>query len=182
MPATATIARSQNTTNPEMASAPEVVSAPEAQMPGFAAITAQQHIWRTAPDNDAALRLLYADLLMERALLAAENTRLQLALQATQVPATAVPATARRQRPPLRPHIVALLRERGTPMTRIEIEAALDLGPLNDALNGLRQLGRVTLANAKYALVPEAAAPAAPADAAPPARVKRGRPRGQDAA
>lgn len=173
MASSATMSMPRNTTHPE------TVNVPADPAPVFDWISAQQHILRTAPSGDAAIRLLYADLLGDRATLLAENTRLSLELQAALVPPEAPVRLRQRQRPPLRPHILALLKERGTPMSREQIETTLDLGPLNEPLAALVKLRMVTLANAKYALRPEEAAPAVPA---PPAKVKRGRTRAEDAA
>jgi len=160
----------QNTTHAAALAPPIPAGQTAGVMPDW--LTQQQQILRTAPDGDTAIRLLYADLLAERAMLIAENTRLQLALQAATVP-PALPA--RTVRPSLRPALLALLRARVgllPPMTRAEIEAALDApGRLKEPLRDMVQAGQLVLNVQGYALPPDPAAPAT----APPAAKRGGR-------
>jgi len=175
MARTATMPMPQNTTHPA-AVAPPIPEGQTAQaLPDW--LMQQQTILRTAPDGDTAIRLLYADLLAERALLIAENTRLQLALQAATAPTMTM--ARRTQRPPLRPRILGVMRLEAAPMTLAEIEQALPLGPLADSLRGMVKEGIITLVEGRFALPPERA-PAAftlppdPTRATAPPTPKRG--------
>jgi hypothetical protein len=175
-----------NTTHAAALAPPIPEGQPAQMMPDW--LLQQQTILRTAADGDTAIRLLYADLLAERALLLSENTRLQLALQAALVPPVA-PAR-RAQRAPLRPQILARLRA-WQPQTRAELEAGLNIGALADPLREMVKAGLLTLVEGSYAIMPpeRALAPAAftmppdPFQPQPPAaRTKRGKIRAPDAA
>ncbi len=173
MARTATLPMPQNTTHPEPM-APAIQPGPTEQIPDW--LAQQQHILRTAPDGDTAIRLLYAELLSENTLLRTENTRLTLALQA----ATAPPApVARTVRPSLRPALLALLRARVgppalSPLRREELEAALEAqGRLREPLREMVKAGQLVLNIHGYALAPDPSA--APAPATGPPAGKRGR-------
>lgn len=159
MARTATLPLPQNTTHAAAQAAP-IPEGPSAQpIPDW--LSQQQTILRTAPDGDTAIRLLYADLLAERALLISENTRLQLALQAATAPAV---RPARTVRPSLRPAVLALLRARvgmvKPPLSLPEIEQALDApGQLTRPLREMVQAGQLVLNVQGYALPPAPEAP-----------------------
>ena len=158
MARTATLPLPQNTTH-TAALAPPIPEGQTAQaLPDW--LSQQQTILRTAPDGDTAIRLLYADLLAERALLIREIMQLQNALQAAQAPP--LPLARPPRQPSQRPAILALLEARGAAMTPAAITQALDAPrSLTDTLKNMASAGLLTRTDGHFAL-PTAAAPPAP--------------------
>jgi hypothetical protein len=166
MARTATMPMPMNTTH-AAALAPPIPEGQTAQaLPDW--LSQQQTILRTAPDGDTAIRLLYADLLAERALLLRENMRLTLALQAATTPSLTLGRPPRQ--PSQRPAILALLEARGAAMTPAAITQALDAPrSLTDTLKNMVTAGLLVREGGHFAL------PQAPAPEAAPTR-KGGRP------
>jgi len=135
-------------------------------------LTNQQAILRTAPDGDTAIRHLYADLLIQHALLQSAHAAVLVQLQAAHAP-------ARPARPmSWRPAILTLLRERGQPMSIGQITQALEAPhSLASPLLDMAKAGLLTRTDTGAYAVPPDPQPAA-APPAPP-RTKGGRPRSQ---
>jgi len=73
-------------------------------------------------------------------------------------------ATPRRPTPSLRPAIVALLQQRGAPLTRMQIEEAMEAGTrLAEPLRDMVKAGRLVLEGDRYRLPPGASEDAKPA-------------------
>jgi hypothetical protein len=160
MARTMTMPMPQNTTHPA-AVAPPIPEGQTAQaLPDW--LMQQQTILRTAPDGDTAIRLLYADLLAQCAMLQASNATLQARITDHDAMVEAAIRQARPIRQPSqRPAILALLEARGAPMTPAAITQALDAPKsLLDTLKGMADAGLLVRTDGHFAL-PQATAPPA---------------------
>lgn len=148
-------------TNTQTARPAPLLPAMSAEAPDWR--STQRSILRDAPDGETAIRWQLAAALEH---IAALETQLQAFRQLRVVTPTS-----------WRPAILALLRERGAPMTGAAIRAALDAPrPLGDVLRKMHRAGMVTLEGGCYAVLLPAPV-AVPAMAAP---IRRGgRPRKQ---
>jgi hypothetical protein len=141
-------------------------------------LTMQRAILRDAPDNDTAIRWQLAGALEH-------ITDLDMQLQELEAQIAALQQPTQPRRPTQwRPMILALLRERGAPMTAAAITQALDAWrPLTDTCRDMVQAGLLVQDNEHFMLpldatrpgrAPDPAAVAASNGTAPKRRSKKG--------